>query len=99
MLKHIVIFKLKASSENEKKERVVMLKNYLEKLPPLIPEIKYYEVGINISTSLNAFDLVLISEFKNADGLETYRKHSEHQKVVDFINEIKENIVVADYEK
>jgi len=40
MIKHIVIFKLKASSENEKKERVAMLKNYLEKLPPLIPKIK-----------------------------------------------------------
>ena len=99
MLKHIVTFKIKASTENEKKERVALLKDYLEKLPPVIPEIKYYEVGVNISTSINAFDLILISEFKSEAELETYRKHPEHQKVVDFINEIKENIVVVDYEK
>lgn len=99
MLKHIVTFKIKSSTENEKKERITSLKSYLEKLPQLIPEIKYFEVGINISKSINAFDLILISEFNNADELGIYSKHPEHQKVVEFINKIKENIVVVDYEK
>ena len=97
MLKHIVMFKLKPFSSNEKKDRIMQLKDSLENLPALIPEIKFYEVGLNISKSPNAFDLVLISEFKDIKELETYKKHPEHQKVIDLVAEIKENIVVVDY--
>jgi hypothetical protein len=99
MIKHIVMFRIKAPSEDEKRERVALLKNKLEKLPPIIPEIKYFEAGINVSTSLNSFDLVLVSEFENAVKLEVYRKHPEHQMIVKFIKEIKAETVVVDYEK
>jgi hypothetical protein len=92
------MFKIKASSEDEKRERVAVLKTKLEKLPPIIPEIKLFEAGVNVSTSLNSFDLVLVSEFKNTSDLDIYRKHPEHQLVVDYIKEIDVETVVVDYE-
>lgn len=98
MLKHIVMFRIKASSEDEKRSRIASLKAMLEKLPPLIPEIKQLEAGVNISTRLNAYDLVLVSEFNNARELEIYRKHPEHQMVVSFVKGIEAETVVVDYE-
>ena len=98
MIKHIVMFRIKASSEDEKRERVAVLKNKLEKLPPLIPEIEFFEAGTNISTSLNSFDLVLVSEFENTGTLDIYRRHPEHQMIVQYIKEINAETVVVDYE-
>ncbi len=98
MIKHIVMFRIKAPSEDEKRGSVALLKKKLEKLPALIPEIKSFEAGANISTSLNSFDLVLISEFRDNKELEIYRKHPEHQMIVDFIKTIKAETVVVDFE-
>jgi hypothetical protein len=99
MLVHIVMIKISSSSETEKKERIFKLKDSLDKLPSLIPEIKYYDVGVNISTISNAYDLVVVSEFENAGDLSIYRDHPEHQKVVGLLDGIKEDVVVIDYEK
>jgi hypothetical protein len=99
MLVHIVMIKISASLETEKKERISLLKDSLDKLPSLIPEIKYYDVGVNKSTRSNAYDLVVVSEFEDAGALSIYRDHPEHQKVVRLLDGIKEDVVVVDYEK
>jgi hypothetical protein len=99
MLVHIVMIKISASSETEKKKSIFMLKDSLDKLPSMIPEIKYYDVGVNISTRSNAYDLVVVSEFEDAGALSIYRDHPEHQKVVRLLDGIKEDVVVFYYEK
>jgi hypothetical protein len=99
MLVHIVMIKISASSETEKKKRISQLKDSLDKLPSLIPEIKYYDVGVNLSTRSNAYDLAVVSEFENEGDLSIYRDHPEHQKVVGLLEGIKEDVVVVDYEK
>lgn len=98
MLKHVVMVKLKSSIEgNEKTNKLQKLKSMLDGLPASIPEIKHLETGINVSESPAAYDLVLITDFENGQDLDVYRKHSKHQEVLRFINDIKENIVVVDY--
>jgi len=99
MVKYIIMIKIRASSEIEKKKRISLLKENLEKLPSLIREIKYYDVGVNISTRSNAFDLVVISEFTDVNDLDIYREHPEHQKVVDLLAGMREDVTVVDYEK
>ena len=98
MIKHIVMFRLKSSfNPKEKLEHLKTLKTRLDNLVNLIPEIEHLETGINISSSPAAYDLVLCTEFVNEEKLNIYRKHPEHQSVLDFINEINEDIVVVDY--
>lgn len=98
MIKHIVMLKLKEfDNENIKLQNANKLKSLLESLEKKIKEIKYYEVGLNFSKSPSAFDLVLISEFENAETLEIYSKHSEHKKVLDFLNEISKEKAVVDF--
>ena len=94
MIKHIVSFKLK----DESKDKTTLIKDLLETLPSKISEIKYFEVGINISDSPAAFDLVLISEFESIKSLDKYRLDPEHVKATDVVRLHKESSMVVDYQ-
>ena len=70
MLKHIVMWKLKEFAEGKTKaENALIMKESLERLVGIIPEIKSLQVGINEKTSDMAYDAVLISTFEDADAL------------------------------
>ncbi|GAB6170483.1 Dabb family protein [Clostridium carnis] len=99
MIKHIVMWKLLDTSEgNTKIQNALEIKQRLEKLPSIISELKMIEVGINIEESNGAYDIVLISEFNNKFDLEIYQKHPKHLEIVEFVNKVKEERVVVDYE-
>ncbi|MBN1252286.1 MAG: Dabb family protein [Bacteroidales bacterium] len=97
MIEHIVMIKIKENSN--KIEISNLIKQSLENLPNLIKEIKYYQVGLNLSKSPTAYDIVLISRFDNFDTLEEYRVNPEHQKVLDIIKTHAEKTAVVDFEK
>jgi hypothetical protein len=98
MLKHIVMFKVKTGYDvTTKNELTAKLKNKLENLKTTIHQIHSFEVGVNISTSANAYDLVLVSTFANETELKVYREHPDHQHVLAFIKEITESLRVVDY--
>jgi len=92
MIKHIVSFKL------IDKDKAALIKIELDKLPSKISQIKMFEVGINISDSPAAYDLVLVSEFASVEDLNKYRMHSDHVKVADIIALHKTTSMVVDYE-
>jgi len=94
MLKHIVMFRMKSA---EREKHLSELKDRLQALKNKIPEVLHLETGLNISTSPSAFDLVLVTDFNDEKALNTYREHSEHQKVVKFIRETVDEISVVDY--
>lgn len=98
MIKHIVMWRLKDFADARgKEENARKLKSHLESLKSKIKEIKHIEVGINITISEAASDVVLYSEFDSMDDLEAYQRHPEHMKVVDFVNEIRLERRVVDY--
>ncbi len=97
MIKHVVMLKL-LDKDEKKKLNIQTLKDKLDNLKNKIPEIKYLETGINISPRSSAFDLVLISEFNNQEDLDKYIIHPAHQEVLTILAEIKDDIVVVDYE-
>ena len=61
------------STENRK-----AIKDLLDKLPDLIPELKSLETGENFNAGPFAFDLALITTHADKAGLEKYQKHPEH---------------------
>lgn len=98
MVKHIVMFRLKATQPGQSiEENKNKLKAELIELKDQIPELKAVEVGLNISASPNSYDLVLITVFDNLKDLDIYRNHPEHQKLMIYINEIKKEVAVVDY--
>ncbi len=99
MIKHIVMFKLSDKYTKEARKSIANeLKASLDELPQKINEIIDYEVGVNISISANAYDLVLISSFESMETLEAYRVHEAHQAVVAKIKEHKKETIAVDYE-
>lgn len=99
MIKHIVLFKMKAfASENEKQSKLKEIKVQLEKLPRSIPELKNIQVGINCNPA-EKWDLALEAEVENMRHLEIYAKHPDHQDIVQrLILPLKEERACIDYE-
>jgi hypothetical protein len=98
MIKHIVMWKLKAEAENKTlEENAKIIKKSIEDLKNKIKEIKKIEVGININTDKSSFDAVLYSEFEDEVSLEKYLKNPEHLKVAEFLSKIREERIIVDY--
>ncbi|MDV3428565.1 MAG: Dabb family protein [Bacillota bacterium] len=98
MIKHIVMWKLKETSEGcTKEENAKKIKSLLENLKDKISEIKYLEVGINVNSSESAFDAVLISEFETLEDLNSYQVNPEHKKVSAFVKSVRLDRKVVDY--
>ena len=99
MIKHIVMWRLKdTANDSSKDQNAIMLKKELESLKDKIKEIRHIEVGINVNPSDAAFDVVLYSEFDNLEALHAYQIHPEHKRIVGFVNRIRLDRCVVDYE-
>ena len=100
MIKHIVCFRLAEDAEGKTKaENAQIIKEGLENLVNLIPQVKKIEVGINHpATPASNFDVVLYCEFDSIDDLNIYQEHPEHKKVGAYIFKVKTDRVCVDYE-
>ena len=93
MIAHVVMIKVK----DEDKDKLPELKAKMTALPPIIDEIRAYEVGINEIESARAYDASLYSTFESYEALKTYNDHPEHQKVLGFIRSIAAHVAAVDY--
>lgn len=97
-IRHIVMWRLDEADDAQPKEaRGIAIKERLESLPALIPEIKSYEVGLNINPTERAWDIVLVSTFDSREDLSVYSNHPEHQEIVKTIRALGTEAVVVDY--
>ncbi len=87
MINHVVLFKLREFSDEEKIEVIAELKGKLLALKDKIAELKYIEVGENYELQANSYDLALISHFESEEDLDKYRVHPEHLKVVERVGQ------------
>ena len=86
MIKHIVLWRLKNDVEEQVKEKQLLsMKERLESLPQAIPQIRHFEIGLNVKPSERAMDIVLYSEFDSREDLNTYSAHPAHQEAVVFL--------------
>jgi len=99
MIKHIVMWRLAEKAQGlSKMENAGKMKTIILALKDFIPQIVNIDVGINFNPSDAAWDVVLYSEFASVKDLEIYQEHPEHKKVGVFINKVKTDRAVADYE-
>jgi len=99
MVKHIVMWKIKAHAEgNEKSKNTLLIKEMLLKLKSVINYINSMEVGENINSSDAAFDLVLITTHDDEKSLSEYISHPAHQEVASFIGKVVFERKVVDFD-
>lgn len=97
MIRHIVMWKLKPEAEGlTAKENAQWMKEHLEGLNGVVPQLVDCEVGINIVDG--NYDACLVSLFNSLEDLEAYKVHPAHVEVSDYCNKVRETRVACDYE-
>ena len=94
MITHIVFFKLKDRSP----ENIDKAKEVLASLAGKIPQLRHFEVGVDILRTDRSFDLALVAKFDNLEDLNAYQIHHLHQQVVKYMMSVRESAVAVDYE-
>ncbi len=95
MLRHIVMIAF--SDKKKAKAYSAQLTEMLMGLESSVSPLKKIEVGLNFSVRPAAHDIVLIADFDDENGLNVYREHPEHIKVLDFLKGKLEKSAVVDY--
>ncbi|MBG6237312.1 hypothetical protein IWX78_000255 [Mycetocola sp. CAN_C7] len=98
MIRHIVCWKLAATDAATKAEHAAEITRQMDELPALIPEIRSLQVGTNVLFPEVNWDVVLVADFDDADALERYSVHPEHQRVGAYIGTVREDRVAVDFE-
>jgi hypothetical protein len=75
MLRHVVIYKMKDEKESE-----TLVKLFLS-MEGKIPSLRKISSGSNILPSGRAYDVSLVCDFDDVEGLDSYLVHPEHVKV------------------
>ena len=96
MVKHIVCFKLKGSSE-VRREIAERFKHALLELPSIIDVLQSMEVGINENTAED-WDVVLTAVVPTMADVAVYAKHPAHVAAAGIIAPLKADRACVDYE-
>ncbi|MFI7297529.1 Dabb family protein [Streptomyces sp. NPDC050121] len=96
MIRHLVLFKLNEGVRRDD-PRVVRGEAAFRALGEQIAELRFWELGWNISERPIAYDFAINSAVQDADALKRYIEHPDHQAGVALWREFA-TWVVADYE-
>lgn len=69
MIRHVAMFKWQDGVGEEQK---VAARDALAALKQQVPSVVEYTVGFNVRDNPNNWDMVLVADFKDLEGLETY---------------------------
>ena len=98
MLKHIVMWRFKEGAEGKSRmEHAQWMKEHLEALVGVVPQIRSLEFGINEFPSPAAYDAVLTVCCDSKADLDTYKVHPAHVAVSERCEQVREARVVVDY--
>ena len=94
MVKHIVMFKLFEKNSNNINKIITALEGMIGKIDVL----QNLEVGVNYKNSERSYDIVLITQFADKEGLEIYATHPAHTPVKKLLSSLCSHTSVVDYE-
>ena len=99
MLTHIVMWKFQdVAAGADKETNLLLAREELLSLKHRIPEIQEWIVRINVTMHPQAYDLVLVSTFADAEALRRYQEHPLHQEVVQFLRAVQSGRAFVDFE-
>jgi len=98
MIRHIVIWTLKATEAQEKAAAIDRICTVLGSLPPLVPQIKHLRVAHNVAHHDVNQDVVLVVDFDSVADLDAYQEHPEHVKIVPVVRELTSARAAVDFE-
>ncbi len=95
MIRHICMFKLKEENKKANLEELLVRVQSLRS----IEQVRGFDVVCNADHMPESnYDVALIFDFEDADGLQTYQDHPTHKAFGAFIGQIRESRACIDYE-
>ena len=99
MIKHIVLWRLNGTAYgNNKRTNAHILKEKLLAMKSKVDGLLKIEVGFDFSKEKDSCDVVLYTEFENKEALHQYQNHQDHQEIKKWINDVRYERRVVDYE-
>jgi stress responsive alpha/beta barrel protein len=98
MVRHIVLWRVKGETPEQRRAGAEQIKSRLEALNGRIPGLRLLEVGLDFSRTPDSSDLALYSEFDDADALAAYQRHPEHVAVATFVQGLRVERRMVDYD-
>ena len=82
MIRHVVSWKVAATSPEQKAADVATIVSLLSSLVGVVPSISALTVGGNVAYFESNWDVVLVADFATLADLDAYQTHPEHVAVV-----------------
>jgi hypothetical protein len=99
MIKHIVFWRLNESAYgNDNHTNAKILKEKLLAMKSKVDGLLKIEVGFDFSYEKDSCEVVLYSEFSSKEALHQYQIHPDHQNIKRWINDVRFERRVVDYE-
>lgn len=98
MIRHVVMWKLKGPTVEEKREQAERVRVALLTLPGKIPGLLDLEVGLGSFEGDDQADVVLISSHESWEALAVYRDHPDHLAVARVVSEVRAERRFVDFE-
>lgn len=99
MIQHVVMWKVKGESAEERKASTAELAETLLSLRGKIPALLNIEVGLSSREGPQVCDLVLITQHEDWDALEAYQTDPKHQAIAATVMRLTRERRVVDYER
>ncbi len=99
MIEHVVMWKFADKAEGKTRaENMAIVRESLLALPAVIPEIKFMQVGRDVSRTEMSYDMMLVTRFDSLETLHTYKVHPAHVAVASYVAKVTTARVVLDAE-
>lgn len=97
MLKHIVAWKLNGETPEDVDVQAAKIKQLLEALAGVIPEITTIAVVRNVVASATNSDVAVVSEFADEAAFNAYLQHPAHLAAGTYIKSVTASRAAIDY--
>lgn len=97
-IRHIVLFQLAAKDAKTRDEHAAEMKERLEGLVGVVPDLLEMTVVRNVAYEEQNFDVALDALFPDLAALEAYGTHPAHVEVAKYIGTIRSDRAAIDFE-
>ena len=98
MIEHVVMWKFTDGEGRTREENCSYVRERLLALPAIIPEIKWMQIGRDVSRTDMSYDMMLVTRFDSLEALHTYKVHPAHVAVSEYVKKVRTARVVLDAE-
>lgn len=97
-LRHVVAFRMAAEDAPTRAAHAADAAARLNALLGVVPSLRAMSAGSNTLFPEQNWDLVLVADFDDADGLAAYAVHPVHEEAAAFIGSVRSDRVAVDFD-